>query len=81
MSKTINIINRWNSAILYAEVGESQREAVIALVKRGANLRGANLRTANLSSANLCGACSSAVSTKPSSASNVVSGNLPWREW
>ena len=57
----IEIKHRFSGAVLYSAAGESLRDAVVAAVKSGADLRGAylsgaNLRGAYLSRANLNGA-------------------------
>jgi Pentapeptide repeats (8 copies) len=53
----IEIKNRWTDNVLWAsETASSVREALIAAVEGGANLRGANLRDANLGDADLGGA-------------------------
>jgi hypothetical protein len=54
----IQILNRWNSSILFEHDCEenSIKITVLAAIKVGANLCGANLCGANLCGANLCGA-------------------------
>ena len=50
------IKSRWSSVIIYTVEADNYREAILKLLKSGADLRGANLRDADLSGANLSGA-------------------------
>ena len=52
----IKILNRFNGSLLHEVEAENIKDAVLQLVKSGANLYGANLYGANLSVANLYGA-------------------------
>jgi uncharacterized protein YjbI with pentapeptide repeats len=50
---TINIVNCITGSVIYESTKETIKEAVVAAVAGGANLRDANLRDANLRDANL----------------------------
>lgn len=51
----IEILNRWSGAVIYTHEAEGAtlRDAVLAAIRAGANLRAADLRAADLSAADL----------------------------